>query len=124
VAETGPRPWADRTFLREVQYQTDVNLAARQSIYAYQRPPVNLMSRTLDLAGPIGREVVADIGCGNGLYRPNWPGAGTQGPSSARTCRRACCARPGSGPRTPGRPAPPCSWPTRPRCRSATRRRT
>jgi hypothetical protein len=36
---------------------------------------------------------------------PNWPGAGTQGPSSARTCRRACCARPGSGPRTPGRDA-------------------
>ena len=31
------RLWADRSFLRDVQYKTDVNLAARQSIYAYQR---------------------------------------------------------------------------------------
>jgi ubiquinone/menaquinone biosynthesis C-methylase UbiE len=68
VAEPGARLWADRTFLREVQYQTDVNLAARQSVYAYQQPPVNLVSRTLDLAGLAGHEVVADIGCGNGLY--------------------------------------------------------
>ena len=27
--------WTDRSFLRDVQYKTDVNLAARQSIYAY-----------------------------------------------------------------------------------------
>ena len=31
-------PWADRAFLRDVQYRTDANLAARQSIYAYQHP--------------------------------------------------------------------------------------
>ncbi len=60
--------WADRAFLREVQYRTDANLAARQSIYAYQQPPVNLTTRVLDLAAPAGPEVVADIGCGNGLY--------------------------------------------------------
>ncbi len=60
--------WTDRAFLREVQYRTDANLAARQSIYAYQRPPVDLISLALDLAGPAGAEVVADIGCGNGRY--------------------------------------------------------
>ncbi len=35
MAEPGAELWADRSFLREVQYKTDVNLAARQSIYAY-----------------------------------------------------------------------------------------
>jgi hypothetical protein len=61
--------WADRSFLRDVQYRTDANLTARQSIYAYQQPPVDLIGRVLDLALPAGRgaEVVADIGCGNGL---------------------------------------------------------
>jgi SAM-dependent methyltransferase len=61
-------PWADRIFLREIQYRTDVNLAARQSIYAYQQPPIDLIGRVLDLAVPAGPEVVADIGCGNGRY--------------------------------------------------------
>jgi SAM-dependent methyltransferase len=60
--------WTDRSFLRDVQYQTDANLAARQSIYAYQQPPVDLIARGLDVAGLAGTEVVADIGCGNGLY--------------------------------------------------------
>jgi SAM-dependent methyltransferase len=63
--------WSDRSFLREVQYQTDANLAARQSIYAYQQPPVDLTGRMLDVALPAGlggAGVVADVGCGNGLY--------------------------------------------------------
>ncbi len=30
--------WADRSFVPDVQYKTDVNLTARQSIYAYQQP--------------------------------------------------------------------------------------
>ena len=63
--------WADRSFLRDVQYRTDVNLAARQSIYRYQQPPVDLVGRVLDLAleavGP-DAEVIADVGCGNGVY--------------------------------------------------------
>jgi trans-aconitate methyltransferase len=80
VAETGASLWADRTFLREVQYQTDVNLAARQSIYAYQHPQVNLMSQVLDLAGLAGHEVVADIGCGNGLYLAELARRGHAGP--------------------------------------------
>jgi len=60
--------WADRSFLRDVQYKTDVNLAARQSIYAYQDPPIDLAREILGLAGLSGHEVVADIGCGNGRY--------------------------------------------------------
>src|ERR1700758_1023112 len=63
--------WSDRSFLRDVQYQTDANLAARQSIYAYQQPPVDLTGQMLDVALPASADeagVVADVGCGNGLY--------------------------------------------------------
>jgi SAM-dependent methyltransferase len=60
--------WADRSWLQEVQYRTDTNLAARQSIYQYQHPPVDLVPRALDLADLTGAETVADIGCGNGAY--------------------------------------------------------
>jgi ubiquinone/menaquinone biosynthesis C-methylase UbiE len=80
VAEPGAGLWADRTFLREVQYQTDANLSARQSMYAHQHPPVNLISRTLDLAGSASHEVVADIGCGNGLYLAELAHRGHAGP--------------------------------------------
>ena len=72
--------WADASFLREVQYKTDVNLAARQSIYAYQQPPVDLIGRVLTLAAPNGSEVVADIGCGNGLYLAELARRGHAGP--------------------------------------------
>ena len=69
---TGPDPawdpWTDQSYLREVQYRTDANLAARQSIYAYQRPRINLAREALELARLDGRETVADIGCGNGAY--------------------------------------------------------
>lgn len=60
--------WADRDFLRQVQYRTDGNLAARQSIYAYQHPRIDLPARVLDLAAPAAGETVADAGCGNGAY--------------------------------------------------------
>jgi SAM-dependent methyltransferase len=68
--------WTDRAFLRDVQYRTDANLAARQSIYAYQQPPVDMIGGVLDLILPPGADAgtagtagtVADIGCGNGLY--------------------------------------------------------
>lgn len=58
----------DKTYLTQVQYRTDANLAARQSIYAYQVPKIELMPAVLDLAGLDGTETVADIGCGNGAY--------------------------------------------------------
>ena len=61
-------PWADRSFLRDVQYQTDANLAARQSIYSYQQPRIDLQGRVIDLAAPAAGETVCDVGCGNGTY--------------------------------------------------------
>jgi SAM-dependent methyltransferase len=60
--------WADRALLREVQYRTDGNLAARQSIYAYQEPRIDLPAVALDAAGVPPGGVVADVGCGNGAY--------------------------------------------------------
>jgi len=70
-------PWAERSYLRDVQYRTDGNLAARQSIYAYQHPRIDLAASVLDLVAPglvvfdSAREsapAVADVGCGNGMY--------------------------------------------------------
>jgi SAM-dependent methyltransferase len=61
-------PWEDRDFLRGTQYKTDANLAARQSIYAYQHPRVNLQARVLDLAAPAPSDTIVDVGCGNGTY--------------------------------------------------------
>jgi ubiquinone/menaquinone biosynthesis C-methylase UbiE len=57
-----------RYYLTEQQYKDDGNLAARQSIYAYQQPHVNLWARALDLAEMDGSEAVLDVGCGNGSY--------------------------------------------------------
>jgi ubiquinone/menaquinone biosynthesis C-methylase UbiE len=51
-----------------VQYKTDANLAARQSIYAFQHPRIDLPARVLDLAAPADSDTIADIGCGNGWY--------------------------------------------------------
>ena len=61
-------PWASRSFLRGSQYKTDGNLAARQSIYAYQHPRVDLAARVLDLAAPAPSATIVDVGCGNGMY--------------------------------------------------------
>jgi SAM-dependent methyltransferase len=58
----------DKSYLTAVQYQTDANLAARQSIYAFQQPKIDLVASVLGLAGLAGSETVADVGCGNGIY--------------------------------------------------------
>jgi SAM-dependent methyltransferase len=58
----------DQTYLTQVQYRTDVNLAARQSVYAYQHPKIDLAATVLDLARLTGAETVAEVGCGNGIY--------------------------------------------------------
>jgi SAM-dependent methyltransferase len=60
--------WTDRPFLTEIQYRTDANLAARQSIYSYQQPPLDLARLVIDLADLAGPESVVDVGCGNGRY--------------------------------------------------------
>jgi ubiquinone/menaquinone biosynthesis C-methylase UbiE len=61
-------PWTDRGILTGGQYRTDANLTARQSVYAFQRPRLDLPAAVLDLARLDGTETVADIGCGNGAY--------------------------------------------------------
>jgi SAM-dependent methyltransferase len=62
------RPLNDPSYLRSVQYRTDANLAARQSVYAYQHPRIDLPAAVLGLPGLRGSETVADVGCGNGAY--------------------------------------------------------
>jgi ubiquinone/menaquinone biosynthesis C-methylase UbiE len=61
-------PSTGRDYLTTQQYATDANLAARQSIYVYQQPRVNIWGSALDLAGLSGDEAVLDVGCGNGSY--------------------------------------------------------
>jgi SAM-dependent methyltransferase len=60
--------WVNRAFLRGIQYKTDANLSARQSIYAYQHPRIDLAATVLDLAAPAPSGTIVDVGCGNGLY--------------------------------------------------------
>lgn len=94
--------WADRAFLRDVQYATDRNLAARQSIYAYQQPYVDLPAAIIGLLPLTGSGTVADIGCGNGAYlaelarrghRDEVLGVDMSTPMLAAAARRAPAAR-------------------------------
>jgi SAM-dependent methyltransferase len=64
----GTQMLTGKEYLTTVQYRTDANLAARQSIYAYQEPRIDLVSTVLSLAGLTGAETVIDVGCGNGIY--------------------------------------------------------
>lgn len=86
--------WTDRSCLQDIQYRTDANLAARQSIYAYQRPRLDLPPLVLDLAALRGGETVADVGCGNGAYLAELAQSGHAAQCWAWTCRPACCMRP------------------------------
>ena len=58
----------DRQYLTGVQYASDANLAARQSIYRYLHPVIHVASWALDLVPLAGDERVLDAGCGNGLH--------------------------------------------------------
>jgi SAM-dependent methyltransferase len=69
-----------KSYLTEVQYQTGANLAARQSVYAFQQPRIDLVASVLELAGLAGTETVADIGCGNGIYLAGLARRGHAGP--------------------------------------------
>jgi len=61
-------PWTDGRALADGQYRTDANLLARQSVYGFQRPRIDLPATVLSLAALDGTETVADVGCGNGAY--------------------------------------------------------
>jgi SAM-dependent methyltransferase len=74
------RLWTDRSRLQDVQYRTDANLAARQSIYAYQHPKLDLPALVLGQVTLTGDETVADIGCGNGAYLAELARRGHAGP--------------------------------------------
>lgn len=94
--------WIDRSLLTGTQYRTDANLAARQSIYAYQRPALALPSLVLELAGLHGDETIADVGCGNGAYLAELARRGHAGPVlgadlSAGMLRAAGRRAPGAG---------------------------
>ncbi|HET7018335.1 MAG TPA: class I SAM-dependent methyltransferase [Streptosporangiaceae bacterium] len=71
--------WTDQPFLRGVQYATDRNLAARQSIYSYQQPRIHLPLAVLDALDLTGAEIIADVGCGNGIYLAELGRRGHQG---------------------------------------------
>jgi SAM-dependent methyltransferase len=79
TSEPGYR-WSDQDYLRGHQYRTDANLHARQSIYAYQQPRIDLPRAVLDVAGASADEVVVDIGCGNGAYLAELSRRGHPGP--------------------------------------------
>ena len=68
MTDLSPAGWIDQQFLRGVQYASDRNLAARQSIYAYAETPVDLPAAVLDRLELTGAEVVVNVGCGNGRY--------------------------------------------------------
>ena len=74
------RLWTDRSCLQQVQYRTDANLAARQSIFAYQHPRIDLPAAVLELAALRGDETIADVGCGNGAYIAELSRRGHAGP--------------------------------------------
>jgi SAM-dependent methyltransferase len=80
VTRDDARLFTDRSWLQDVQYRTDVNLAARQSIYAYQQPRLDLPTLVLGLAALRGGETVADVGCGNGAYLAELARRGHAGP--------------------------------------------
>ncbi|HYS30671.1 MAG TPA: class I SAM-dependent methyltransferase [Streptosporangiaceae bacterium] len=98
--------WADRAFLRDIQYADDRNLAARQSIYAYCEHKADLPALVIGSLDLGGHEVVADVGCGNGLYLAELASHGHRAPAAGvdlspgmlrAACLRAPAARLAAG---------------------------
>lgn len=56
------------TFDPVAQYVDDRNLRARQRLWRFQQPPLDIVGWVLDLAGLAPGQRVLDAGCGNGEY--------------------------------------------------------
>jgi SAM-dependent methyltransferase len=49
-------------------YADDRNLSARQALYAFRQPPIDVLDWACDQYPWTGAELVLDVGCGNGAY--------------------------------------------------------
>ena len=94
--------FSGRSWLQDAQYRTDANLAARQSIYAYQDPRLDLPALVPGLAGLRGGGTSPTSAAGTARTWLSWPGAGTPARCWAWTCPLACSAQPADAYREPG----------------------
>jgi len=69
---------ADTRYLRDVAYADPSGLAARASLYDFQRPYIDLQAEALTLLAPLDGRVVGDVGCGDGRYVDALRAAGAQ----------------------------------------------
>jgi SAM-dependent methyltransferase len=69
---------ADTRYLRDVAYANPSGLAARASLYDFQRPYIDLKSEALALLAPLDGRVVGDVGCGDGRYIDSLRAAGAR----------------------------------------------
>src|SRR6266545_8141903 len=69
---------ADTRYLRDVAYADPSGLAARASLYDFQRPYVDLVAEAIGMLAPLDGRMVGDIGCGDGRYVDALRGAGAQ----------------------------------------------
>jgi SAM-dependent methyltransferase len=69
---------ADTRYLRDVAYADPSGLAARASLYDFQRPHIDIVGEALGVLAPLDGRVVGDVGCGSGRYIDALRGAGAR----------------------------------------------
>ena len=65
-------------YLRDVAYRDPSGLAARASLYDFQRPYIDLQSVAIAALGDVNGRMVGDVGCGSGRYLDTLRGAGAR----------------------------------------------
>ena len=104
----------ERRYLAK-QYGDDRNLAARQSIYAFQRPGLRHLGRfARPRASCAATRRSSTSAAATACISARCAAARHRGSCAARDLRPGCC-----GPRARWRATARCSWSTRRRCRSA-----